>query len=179
MQIHGPSGSFSKIPVRLNSGGFTVLSFGTADVFAHTAADCDELIKAGVLAKSMLLGETSEPVTADLPAAERPDNRPQRPDCGAHDSDYVCTAARGHTGYHMAYNGRVRDGAPSPSLCHSWPQETAQDDAGRAIAADLDERGGSPSCQAARLGSGDCEHGHGHAGRAIAADLDEQHGGES
>ena len=69
----------------------------------------------------------------------------------------------------------------------------AGDDAGRAIAADLDddfvqdrhadldpnadeadldERGGSPSCQAARLGSGDCVHGHDHAGHAIDEDED-------
>jgi hypothetical protein len=141
VQIHGPSGSFSEIPVHLNPSGFAVLSFGAADVFAHTPADCDEIIKAAALAKSMLPGETSEPVTAD------PGQRGLvgRMVADAHD-DSPCPAI-----------GMVVTQIDEETLEVLWDGEdrprreafdelrpvddltrTAQDDAGRAIAADLD-----------------------------------------
>ena len=79
MQIHGPSGSFSKIPVRLNGSGgsFAVIEFGDAAVYVETAAECDEIIKAAALAKSLLLGETSEP-SPGLDATLSPPGAPAR-----------------------------------------------------------------------------------------------------
>jgi len=60
----------------------------------------------------------------------RPDNGPlyvdsATPECGAKDSDYFCTAAKGHTGPHMAYGGWLEEGDPPDRpvvLCHSWPR---------------------------------------------------------
>ena len=63
MQIHGPSGSFDKIPVHLNGadGSFAVIEFGDASVYVETPADCDKIIKAAIAAKDLL---TAEPAPA-------------------------------------------------------------------------------------------------------------------
>ncbi len=85
-------------------------------------------------------------LTSQPSAEERPDNGPLHAavfgvhECGAADGDYICTAAQGHTGPHMAYDAVVTDRTPEPNLCHSWPQESAEDDTGRAIVADLDDQ---------------------------------------
>jgi hypothetical protein len=70
-------------------------------------------------------------IAADLD--ERPGNGPLHADtgarsCGAENRKedrllFICTAAEGHTGPHMAYDAMISDGGPVPSLCHSWPQE--------------------------------------------------------
>lgn len=64
MQIHGPSETVDEIRVHLNPGNkrpFAVVGFGSAELYLQSPADADELIRAGIRAKSMLLGETSEP----------------------------------------------------------------------------------------------------------------------
>ena len=68
MQIHGPSQTVHEIDVRLNPGDgeqFAVIEFGATHFYIESITDADKLIKAAVLAKSMLLGETSQPVTAE------------------------------------------------------------------------------------------------------------------
>lgn len=68
MQIHGPSVMVDEIGVRLNPGNvgepFAVIDFGGMMFCIESTADADKLIRAAVLAKSLLLSETSQPVTA-------------------------------------------------------------------------------------------------------------------
>ena len=88
-----------------------------AAIFLNTPADADELIKAAVAAKSMILGETSAPIdrgrydaASAAEVAEGVEGAPPfhargiercRDDSG---HGYVCTAQRGHGGPdHVAY----------------------------------------------------------------------------
>jgi hypothetical protein len=49
-----------------NFADIHLTQYGGAFISLDSAADCDRLIKAAILAKSLLLGETSEPVTDPL-----------------------------------------------------------------------------------------------------------------
>jgi hypothetical protein len=72
-----------------------------------------------------------EPQPEKLPPQDvQPDNSPLwansiTPVCRAEDKDdgWDCTAAEGHTGYHMAYSDTVREGRPMPEVYHAWPQD--------------------------------------------------------
>jgi hypothetical protein len=79
-------------------------------LYLYKPAECDELIKALAAAKSMLLGETSDPVP---PAGGEPHRalRVER-ECLAESEPvpprapgtYVCTAQAGHDGEHVSFN---------------------------------------------------------------------------
>lgn len=61
MQIHGPSETPKGISVRLNPGSgqpFAILDFGSTEIYLQSVADADELIRAAVDAKRLLLGES-------------------------------------------------------------------------------------------------------------------------
>jgi hypothetical protein len=163
VQIHGPTEVVHGIEVRkYGSDGTAGLSFpGAITIVLQTPADADELIKAAVLAKSMLLGETSAPIDkhgrydaasaaevaqgldvldgdgddrddTDIDARDAaeaagpPDNsfrgrEPCLAEAGA--SAYICLAAKGHSGDHMAYGPRESDG--SYRAYHRWPHAAA------------------------------------------------------
>jgi hypothetical protein len=147
MQVHGPSQEVDEIRVRLNPGSghpFAVVEIGGVTLYLQTIADADELIKAAVEAKRLLLGETGEdldtppatdardadgtPPGHQLPAAVTGWDDPlppyhatgtDDPYCMAKDSDgdYTCTAQAGHAGpLHVAFDAQV----PGESF-HSWP----------------------------------------------------------
>lgn len=59
MQVHGPSDVTDHVRARMNNK-FAVLEIGQVEVFVYTSAEADELIKAAVAVKDMLLaGENS------------------------------------------------------------------------------------------------------------------------
>ena len=71
----------------------------TATLYLHSVTDCDKLIKAAVQAKSLLLGETSEPV-ADLSA------QPAARTCGHTRTGYgACEKEPIHPGWHRNMTG--------------------------------------------------------------------------
>ena len=93
MQIHGPSESPDGIAVRLNPGTrarFAVVDFGSTEIFVESVADADELIKAAVRAKDLLLG-----------APETPERCGQTRPLG----DEPCALPPGHGGWHMDARG--------------------------------------------------------------------------
>jgi hypothetical protein len=132
MQIWTPSayprdnGDFD---VSLNPGSksgkpFAIINLsedGASALVMHTAAECDKLIKAAALAKSMLLGETSEPVPQ--PAGEPHRALRGERECLAESEPvpprapgtYVCTAQAGHGGEHVSFN-------PGGGEFYRWPQ---------------------------------------------------------
>ena len=62
MQTHVDGAIVEGIKVRYNSGTvapFAVLSLGNIEIFIDAAAECDELIRAAIEAKRLLLAETS------------------------------------------------------------------------------------------------------------------------
>lgn len=69
MQIHGPSATVGAIIARLNTvrEPFAVIDLGGMTIHVESVADADELIKAAVKAKELLLGETSKSVPAADP----------------------------------------------------------------------------------------------------------------
>ena len=94
MQIHGPSESPDGIAVHLNPSTrgepFAVVDFGSTEIYLQSIADADELIKAAVRAKDLLLG-----------APETPERCGQTRPLG----DEPCALPPGHGGWHMDAHG--------------------------------------------------------------------------
>lgn len=82
-------GSFATVEMSDGEGS-------SADVYLHSPAECDALIKAAVAAKSMLLAGTSEPVLPPEGDCEEP-----HPDTGE-----PCTRGPRHAGGHVDSHGR-------------------------------------------------------------------------
>jgi hypothetical protein len=68
--------------------------FGGALLTLNSPADCDRLIKAAALAKSMLLGEASEPVTDPLAPLRDAPHFGEAPERTATPAEHADTAAR-------------------------------------------------------------------------------------
>ena len=108
MQVHGPSETPDGISVRLNPGSgcpFAVLGFGSTEIYLQTVADCDELMKAAAMAKSLL---------------------PREADGFGWQQARTCEAAR--IGYGSCAREHIHPGWHRASSGVEWPQRTVDRD---------------------------------------------------
>lgn len=129
-----------------SAGGDPMVSLSLSDhpaqvnVFLRSRAECDALIKGALAARDLLpapvplAGLRDRPhYTPNLDAIRGAPTAPDNSCVGYGEeaclaetetdpgTTYTCLAARGHTGYHMAYG--ANDGSTEPEVCHSWPQD--------------------------------------------------------
>ena len=113
MQIHGPSAVIDRVDVERYHPGAVALAIGGTEavmrLVTYSAADCDEIIKAAIQAKSMHLSETSEPAQDDAGRAIVADLEDQRGD-GLYGGDW---RDDGRDYAEEAYNRRFCDACGS------------------------------------------------------------------
>jgi|ERR1017187_2868718 hypothetical protein len=124
MQIHPRTGFPEAITARVNRANpdspFVTLGLDTYEIIVESPDEADKLINAAILAKSMLLGETGEPlpVLAEPPASAQWDGTlagtcPAFWGTGSGETPMRCELAPYHPGLHG--NGGIEWGAEVPA----------------------------------------------------------------